>query len=93
MKTTFYFLIVILFLIVGCSKEGGPGDIQEQTFEVNATASTEWKYFSFEINDTVEIADPDNSDDWDYAYARWCRHRSYSHRFRIRRIACPTHLH
>ncbi len=71
MKTTFSFLIIISLLIVSCSKESGLGDILEQTFEVNATASTEWKYFSFENNDTVNVADPENSDEWDLAFQRY----------------------
>jgi len=71
MKTTFFYLIVISLLVVSCSKDNDSGDIQEQTFEVNATASTEWKYFSFESNDTVEVADPMNSNSWDLAFQRY----------------------
>ena len=71
MKTTISFLIVISLLTFSCSKDNDLNDIPEQIFEVNATASTEWKYFSFEINDTVDVADPANSDDWDLAFQRY----------------------
>ncbi len=46
-------------------------EIQEQIFEVNATASSEWKYFSFEKNDTIEVSDPMNSLEWDLAFQRY----------------------
>lgn len=67
----FYFVPVILILLAGCTKEESKTPIEAQTFEVNATSSTTWKYFSFETNDTVEIPDPLNSTDWDLAFQRY----------------------
>ena len=45
--------------------------ILSQSFEVNSTGSTTWKYFSFASNDTVSIADPANSNAWDLAFQRY----------------------
>jgi hypothetical protein len=67
----FYFVPVILLLLAGCTKEESKTPIEAQTFEVNATSSTTWKYFSFEMNDTLEISDPLNSTDWDLAFQRY----------------------
>jgi hypothetical protein len=67
----FYFIPVILLLVAGCVKEESKTPIEAQTFEVNATSTTTWKYFSFEANDTVEISDPLNSTEWDLAFQRY----------------------
>jgi hypothetical protein len=67
----FHLIPVIIFLIAGCTKEETKAPIEVQTFEVDATSTTAWKYFSFEKNDTVEIADPLLSTDWDLAFQRY----------------------
>ena len=37
---------------------------------IPATSYSDWVYFSIEQNSTVEIADPENSLDWDLAFQR-----------------------
>jgi hypothetical protein len=68
-----YILISIFCLtsIYSCKKEDTKSPIQAQTFEINSTSSTIWKYFSFATNDTVSIADPANSTAWDLAFQRY----------------------
>ncbi len=46
-----------------CKKEETNQPIQSQTFEINSTASTVWKYFSFAKNDTITVTDPATSTD------------------------------
>ncbi len=67
-------LLLLPFLLValaGCTKEDSTTPIQSQTFEVNSTGSTTWKYFSFAENDTIEVTDPLTSKDWDLAFQRY----------------------
>jgi len=71
MKTIFYLLPVLLILIPGCTKEDPKPEIISQTFQVNATGSTVWKYFSFEKKDTIQVADPLISKEWDLAFQRY----------------------
>jgi hypothetical protein len=58
-------------LLIGCSKNSDNAPLQSQTFEVNSTSSTAWKYFSFEKNDTITVADPSTSTEWDLAFQRY----------------------
>lgn len=70
MKNLILLTIVISYFFAGCKKdENAP--IQSQTFEVNSTGSTTWKYFSFAKNDTVDVTDPLNSNAWDLAFQRY----------------------
>jgi hypothetical protein len=62
---------IIFAALIACKKEANLQPIQSQTFEVNSTKSTAWKYFSFTKNDTVTITDPANSSDWDLAFQRY----------------------
>jgi hypothetical protein len=71
MKTSVYLLPVVIFLFTGCKKDDNGSNIQSQTFEVKATGSTTWKYFSFAENDTVIVTDPLTSLDWDLAFQRY----------------------
>ncbi len=71
MKSLYYLLPVVLSLFAGCTKEDTKTPIESQTFEVNATSSTVWKYFSFEKNDTIAVSDPLASTDWDLAFQRY----------------------
>jgi hypothetical protein len=71
MKKIIISLIVVTGLVAGCSKADDNQPIQAQTFEVNSTSSTTWKYFSFAKNDTVAVADPLNSTEWDLAFQRY----------------------
>ena len=54
-----------------CKKEETKSPIQAQTFEINSTGSTSWKYFSFAKNDTVTVTDPTHSTAWDLAFQRY----------------------
>lgn len=71
MKSLLFALAVAIVMLTGCSMEESNIPIEAQSFEVNAASSTKWKYFSFEKNDTVEIADPLTSTDWDLAFQRY----------------------
>ena len=71
MRKLFYLIPVAFALLTSCSKEDSGKPIQSQTFEVNSTGSTTWKYFSFAKNDTIVVADPLNSTEWDLAFQRY----------------------
>lgn len=71
MKKSALIIIALTGIFAGCSKDENPQPIQSQTFEVNSSGSTTWKYFSFSKNDTVTIADPVNSLEWDIAFQRY----------------------
>lgn len=40
------------------------------TFTIDATNREAWSYFSFATNDVIEVADPENSADWDLGFQR-----------------------
>jgi hypothetical protein len=71
MKKIIYLLPVLVGFLFGCSKNDENPPLESQTFEVNATSSTTWKYFSFEKNDTIVVADPATSTEWDLAFQRY----------------------
>lgn len=71
MKRIFFLLPALIWLLAGCTKESKSPVIQSQVFEVKATGSTTWKYFSFALNDTISISDPLTSDEWDLAFQRY----------------------
>ena len=71
MKTSVYLLIIVTGLLITCKKEDTKPVIQSRTFEINATGSTTWAYFSFAEDDTVTVTDPLNSDEWDLAFQRY----------------------
>ena len=62
---------IILVSFFACKKTETKAPILAQTFEINSTASTAWKYFSFATNDTVTVSDPTNSTAWDLAFQRY----------------------
>jgi hypothetical protein len=70
MRNLFYLIFLSVTILVSCTKSDN-NPVQSQVFEVNATSSTNWKYFSFEKNDTVIISDPATSLDWDIAFQRY----------------------
>lgn len=70
MKNLLIITIVISSFFAGCAKND-KSTIQSQTFEINSTSSTTWKYFSFAKNDTIDVADPLNSSTWDLAFQRY----------------------
>jgi hypothetical protein len=71
MRKLFYLIPVAFIILTGCSKDDSGTSIQPQTFEVNSTSSTTWKYFSFAKNDTMVVTDPLNSTEWDLAFQRY----------------------
>jgi hypothetical protein len=71
MKKIVFLSAIIVSSLFACKKENSNPPIQAQTFEINSTGSTAWKYFSFASNDTITIADPANSTAWDLAFQRY----------------------
>jgi len=71
MKKSLFLLIAFAGVMAGCQKENNSQPIESQTFEVNSSSSTTWKYFSFAKNDTLVVADPENSLEWDLAFQRY----------------------
>jgi hypothetical protein len=71
MKKIVFLSLAILGLIISCKKESTKQPILSQIFEINATGSATWKYFSFEKNDTITVSDPATSSDWDLAFQRY----------------------
>jgi len=71
MKKSLFLLIAFAGVMAGCQKENNSQPIVSQTFEVNSSSSTTWTYFSFAKNDTVVVADPENSLEWDLAFQRY----------------------
>ena len=71
MKKLFFLGVIIPALLSACKKENTSLPIQAQTFEINSTGSTTWKYFSFASNDTVTVTDPTHSNTWDLAFQRY----------------------
>jgi hypothetical protein len=63
--------VTIATLISGCNKENNRPPIQSQSFEINSTSSTIWKYFSIAENDTLAVTDPATSTEWDLAFQRY----------------------
>ena len=71
MKKIIFLSAIIVLSLSACKKDNSNPPIQAQTFEINSTGSTTWKYFSFASNDTVTIADPTSSTAWDLAFQRY----------------------
>jgi hypothetical protein len=71
MKNRVFLLAIFIMTFVACKKEDTKQPIQSQTFEINSTGSTVWKYFSFTTNDTLAVADPATSTSWDLAFQRY----------------------
>jgi hypothetical protein len=71
MKKISLLSVVIFGLIISCKKEDTIAVIKSQTFEINSTSSSAWKYFSFAKDDTISVSDPANSSEWDLAFQRY----------------------
>jgi hypothetical protein len=71
MKKTIFLSVTLVVLFFACKKNETKTPIQAQTFEINSTASTSWKYFSFASNDTITVTDPASSTAWDLAFQRY----------------------
>jgi hypothetical protein len=71
MKKYLFLSAILIASFVSCKKDETKPSIQSQEFEINSTASTAWKYFSFATNDTVSVTDPATSMAWDLAFQRY----------------------
>jgi hypothetical protein len=71
MKSYVFLSAILIAAFTSCKKDNNTVAIQAQTFEINSTNSTAWKYFSFTTNDTVTVTDPANSTAWDLAFQRY----------------------
>lgn len=65
-----------LFYLTSCGDDTDHSDdtlesFEVKTFVVNATSYKDWVYFSFVSGDSVAVADPKNSLDWDIAFHRY----------------------
>lgn len=71
MKKIYYFSAAVIVFLIACNKQDSTPAIKSQTFEINSSGSTSWKYFSFAKNDTIIVANPLTSTDWDLAFQRY----------------------
>lgn len=71
MKKIVFLSALIIASFLACKKDDSKPVIQAQTFEINSTGSTSWKYFSFAQNDTITVSNPTNSSEWDLAFQRY----------------------
>jgi hypothetical protein len=71
MKRIVFFTVGVIGIFIACKKEDPKPVIESRTFEINSSGSTTWKYFSFANNDTVSVADPGSSNEWDLAFQRY----------------------
>jgi HmuY protein len=71
MQKIFNLILLAVLTLSSCTKTETSDPIESQQFTINSTSSTSWKYFSFSRNDTVSIADPMNSLEWDLAFQRY----------------------
>jgi len=71
MKKYLFLSAILIGSFASCKKDNTKPAIQSQEFEINSTASTTWKYFSFTTNDTVSVTDPAASTSWDLAFQRY----------------------
>jgi hypothetical protein len=73
MKKIFKLSTVALatLILVNCSDEDTSTPISSKSIVLDASSKTAWKYYSFEKNDTVAIANPETSVDWDIAFMRY----------------------
>jgi hypothetical protein len=71
MKKIAFYSGILIISILSCDKEDTNTPINSQTTVINSTNANTWKYFSFEKNDTLTVADPANSLEWDLAFQRY----------------------
>jgi hypothetical protein len=71
MRKIFCLLTIIILFQAGCNNDDDDQPIESLIFEIKATSSSDWKYFSFSKNDTIIVTDPMNSNEWDLAFQRY----------------------
>lgn len=64
-------LLATTLLFVACEEKDNNTASEAATVVINATSSNTWKYFSFDINDTLTVNNPSASDTWDLAFQRY----------------------
>lgn len=75
-----FYVGFIILLFASCEKNdvdpkdddqnNGDTTIVHKTIVIDATSYSDWVYFSFKTGDTVSIATPGTSTDWDLAFLR-----------------------
>jgi len=63
-------LALVLSVFTACDDSSDNDNTSASFITVDASSTTEWVYFSFENQDTVSVADPQESNDWDIAFKR-----------------------
>jgi hypothetical protein len=77
MKRKFVFLglpvmLGLMVFLSNCSKDDNTTKSSNATtFQVNASSSSVWKYFSLSTGDTIQVSNPDSSLAWDLAFQRY----------------------
>lgn len=71
MKKIFYVILFLAAVFTSCTKSDVNTPIKSGQFVINSTKSTRWVYFSFAKNDTISVADPMTSSEWDLAFQRY----------------------
>jgi hypothetical protein len=72
MKKIVYVSLSLMVLFFACKKdEDDTNPTLSQTFVINSTDASGWEYFSFAKNDTITVADPSTSTEWDLAFQRY----------------------
>jgi hypothetical protein len=64
-------LVALSLIIAACENTDNEAASETTTVVLNATQSNAWKYFSFDINDTLTVNNPATSDAWDLAFQRY----------------------
>ena len=81
MKKAFFSIALAALTVVSCSRDNDdstPTQNQEQTnpnlktvTDLDVSNTSKWVYFSFSKGTAIEVADPDNSSDWDIAFKEY----------------------
>ena len=81
MKKVFLSLVFGALTLASCSRDNDdstPAQNQEQTnpnlktvADLDVSNASKWVYFSFSKGTAVDVADPDNSSDWDIAFKEY----------------------
>lgn len=64
-------LFAAALFLFACEEKDNNTASEAATIVINATQSNTWKYFSFDINDTLTVTNPSTSDSWDLAFQRY----------------------
>jgi hypothetical protein len=73
MKNIFKFFIILSTVTISflsCKKDSTTV-LTSKTFVVKATSKTNWVYFNFDKDDTLQISNASESNEWDLAFERY----------------------